>query len=62
LIAKDVNGLMMTGRCIGGDFIAHTSYRVTGNAVPMGEFACKVAAKPVLENKLPQEIKYKLDN
>ncbi|MBL9208856.1 MAG: FAD-dependent oxidoreductase, partial [Opitutaceae bacterium] len=35
LIAADVDGLMMAGRCISGDFIAHSSYRVTGNAVPM---------------------------
>jgi FAD dependent oxidoreductase len=39
LIAKDVDGLMMAGRCISGDFIAHSSYRVTGNAVAMGEAA-----------------------
>ncbi len=25
----------MAGRCISGDFIAHASYRVTGNAVAM---------------------------
>ncbi|MDL5513767.1 FAD-dependent oxidoreductase [Arenibacter sp. M-2] len=59
LIAKDVNGLMMAGRCISGDFFAHASYRVTGNAVAMGEAAGQVAAKAALENKLPQEIKYK---
>ena len=29
----------MAGRCISGDFLAHSSYRVTGNAVPMGEAA-----------------------
>jgi FAD dependent oxidoreductase len=35
LIAADVDGLTMAGRCISGDFFAHASYRVTGNAVPM---------------------------
>jgi len=45
LIAKDVDGLFMAGRCISGDFIAHSSYRVTGNAVAMGEAAGKAAAK-----------------
>jgi len=45
LIAKDVDGLLMAGRCISGDFIAHSSYRVTGNAVAMGEAAGKVAAE-----------------
>ena len=58
LIAKDVNGLMMAGRCISGDFFAHASYRVTGNAVAMGEAAGEVAARAALEKKLPQQIKY----
>ncbi len=58
LIAQEVDGLMMAGRCISGDFFAHASYRVTGNAVAMGEAAGKVAAQAALENKLPQEIKY----
>jgi len=44
LIAKDVEGLLMAGRCISGDFLAHSSYRVTGNAVAMGEAAGKAAA------------------
>jgi hypothetical protein len=56
LIAKDVNGLMMAGRCISGDFLAHSSYRVTGNSVPMGEAVGKVAAKAVLTNQLPQNV------
>jgi hypothetical protein len=57
LIAKDVNGLMMAGRCISGDFIAHASYRVTGNAVAMGEAAGKVAAVAAKTNRLPQDVK-----
>lgn len=56
LIAKDVNGLMMAGRCISGDFIAHASYRVTGNAVAMGEAAGRVAAAAAAKGLLPQEI------
>jgi len=44
LIARDVDGLMMAGRCISGDFIAHASYRVTGNSTSMGEAAGAVAA------------------
>lgn len=56
LISKDVGNVMMAGRCISGDFYAHASYRVTGNAVPMGEAAGKVAAKAALTNKLPQQI------
>jgi hypothetical protein len=34
----------MAGRCISGDFLAHSSYRVTGNAVAMGEAAGRHAA------------------
>jgi hypothetical protein len=56
LIAKDVDGLMMAGRCISGDFIAHSSYRVTGNAVAMGEAAGVVAALAAKSGRLPQEV------
>lgn len=44
LIAQDVQGLLLAGRCISGDFLAHASYRVTGNAVAMGEAAGILAA------------------
>jgi hypothetical protein len=56
LIAKDVDGLMMAGRCISGDFFAHASYRVTGNATPMGEAAGKVAAKAARQDLLPHQV------
>lgn len=41
LIARDVDGLMMAGRCINGDFIAHASYCVTGNAVATAAVAAE---------------------
>jgi hypothetical protein len=56
LIAKDIDGLMMAGRCISGDFIAHSSYRVTGNAVGMGEAAGVTAALAALSKRLPHEV------
>lgn len=56
LIAADVYGLMMAGRCISGDFLAHSSYRMTGNAVAMGEAAGRTAAAAAKRNLLPQEI------
>lgn len=56
LIAKDVDGLMMAGRCISGDFIAHASYRVTGNAVAMGEAAGAVAAIAATSRRLPHDV------
>jgi hypothetical protein len=58
LIAKDVDGLMMAGRCISGDFIAHASYRVTGNAVAMGEAAGVVAALAAKSRRLPHEVEW----
>lgn len=39
LISADRDNLLMAGRCISGDSIVHGSYRVTGNAVVMGEAA-----------------------
>ena len=45
LIARDVDGLLLAGRCISGDFWAHASYRVTGNAVALGEAAGREAAR-----------------
>jgi|JI6StandDraft_1071083.scaffolds.fasta_scaffold14785_2 hypothetical protein len=58
LIAKDVDGLMMAGRCISGDFIAHASYRVTGNSVAMGEAAGVTAALAATSKRLPHEVSW----
>lgn len=56
LIAKDVDGLMMAGRCISGDFVSHASYRVTGNAVAMGEAAGVTAALAAQSKIQPHEV------
>lgn len=56
LIARDVDGLMMAGRCISGDFIAHASYRVTGNAVAMGEAAGATAAVGAKNKPAPHDV------
>ncbi len=58
LIARDVEGLMMAGRCISGDFFAHASYRMTGHAVPMGEAAGRTAALAARSQRMPHEVKY----
>lgn len=58
LIAKDVEGLLLTGRCISGDFIAHSSYRVTGPVTTIGQAAGRAAAVSAKKKKLPQEIKF----
>lgn len=56
LIAKDVDGLLMAGRCISGDFVAHASYRVTGNAVAMGQAAGTLAAVSVSKKVSPHQV------
>ncbi len=56
LIARDVDGLMMAGRCISGDYIAHSSYRVTGNATAMGEAAGLTSAMAAQRNQLPHQL------
>ncbi len=58
LIAADVDGLLMAGRCISGDFIAHSSYRVTGNSVPMGESAALAAVASLKQGVMPHEVKW----
>jgi len=59
LIAKDVDGLMMAGRNISGDFWAHGSYRVIGNTMTMGQAAGLVSAKAAETNRLPHEVAWK---
>lgn len=58
LIARDVNGLLLAGRCISGDFIAHSSYRVTGPVTTIGQAAGRAAAISVQKRKLPQELEF----
>jgi hypothetical protein len=56
LIAKDIDNLMMAGRCISGDFLAHSSYRVTGVAVTLGQAAGATCALAAARKQLPSEI------
>jgi hypothetical protein len=58
LIAKDVDGLLMAGRCISGDYLAHASYRVTGAAVAMGDAAGTLAGLSALAEMLPHEMEW----
>jgi hypothetical protein len=58
LIARDVKGLLLAGRLISGDFVAHSSYRVTGNSVAMGEAAGVAAALAAKGNQLPQDVSW----
>jgi hypothetical protein len=56
LIARDIDGLLMAGRCISGDFISVPSDRVTGNAVAMGEAAGATAAVAVRDKTAPNDV------
>jgi hypothetical protein len=58
LVARDVDGLPMAGRCISGDFYAHANYRVTGTASPMGEAAGLAAALCARDKVLPANLDY----
>ena len=60
LIASDVDGLLLAGRCISGDFLAHASYRVTGNAVATGEAAGTLAALSALRGELPHHVPWRV--
>jgi hypothetical protein len=51
-----VDGLLLAGRCISGDFVAHASYRVTGNAVMLGQAAGVAAGRAALSWRLPQDV------
>jgi hypothetical protein len=56
LIARDVDGLLMAGRCISGDFLAHGGYRVTGTAAALGQAAGACAARAAVSGCLPHEV------
>lgn len=56
LVAKDVKGLLMAGRCISGGWLPHASYRVTGTAAALGEAAGRSAAYAVKKGKLPDAV------
>lgn len=56
LVAKDVDNLLLAGRCISGDFIAHSSYRVTGNAVTLGQVAGLASAIACQECITPAQV------
>jgi hypothetical protein len=49
----------MAGRCISGDFIAHSNYRVTGNAAALGQAAGTAAAIAAKTDTLPQNVPFK---
>jgi hypothetical protein len=61
LVSSEIDGLLFAGRCISGDFFAHSSYRVTGNSVALGEGAGAAAAVAVKQNVKVTDIHYGKD-
>ena len=55
LISRDVPGLLLAGRCISGDFLAHASYRMTGTAAALGQGAGVLAAVAAERGQMPHE-------
>ena len=58
LLSREVPNLLMAGRCISGDFIAHSSYRVTGDAAALGEAAGVTAALAVRLGVSPRQVPF----
>jgi hypothetical protein len=60
LVPLKVKNLLVAGRCISGDFIAHASYRVTGDCAAMGQAAGTAAGLCLEDKKAPHELDGKL--
>lgn len=62
LLPIGTENFMVAGRSIGGDFYAHSSYRVMGNMAAVGDAAGKVAAKAIKTNTPVSQIEYNKNN
>ena len=62
LVAREVSNLLLGGRCISGDFIAHSSYRVTGTAAATGQAAGVAAALCAAQDTAPADLPWTLIN
>ncbi|MGI5237336.1 FAD-dependent oxidoreductase [Dactylosporangium sp. CA-139066] len=56
LIPRDVDGLLVAGRCISGDHVAHSSYRIMPISVATGQAAGVCAALAARIGKPPRDI------
>jgi hypothetical protein len=56
LLPREVDGLLVAGRCISGTHEAHASYRVTGTCMGMGQAAGVAAAWAAAEGTTPRAI------
>jgi hypothetical protein len=56
LLPRDVDGLLVAGRCISGDHVAHSSYRIMPIAMATGQAAGVCAALAARTGKAPREV------
>ena len=56
LLPRDVDGLLVAGRCISGDHVAHSSYRIMPISMATGQAAGVCAALAARTGKAPREI------
>ncbi|WP_238017666.1 FAD-dependent oxidoreductase [Dactylosporangium sp. AC04546] len=56
LLPRDVDGLLVAGRCISGDHVAHSSYRIMPISMATGQAAGVCAALSARAGKAPREI------
>jgi hypothetical protein len=57
LVAADIDNLVLSGRCISGDFPAHSSYRVMGDAMATGAAAGACAATAALTKASTHQVR-----
>lgn len=58
LLPLGKENLLVAGRCIGGDFYAHSSYRVMGNMAAVGDAAGRAAARSIASGAALKDLKY----
>ncbi|EFK96522.1 FAD dependent oxidoreductase [sediment metagenome] len=56
LVPRGVEGLLVAGRCISGDHIALSSYRIQSHCMAMGQAAGTAAALAAAAGKRPREL------
>lgn len=56
LLPEGIENILVAGRCISGDFVALSSYRIQSHCMAMGEAAGTAAAQAITKQELPGEI------
>jgi hypothetical protein len=56
LLPRDIDNLLVAGRCISGDHVAHSSYRIMPISMATGQAAGVCAALAVRSGKAPREV------